>query len=455
MRIQNKIDSPKLFILITGLVMTLVSNNFNWTKESWKHILEADAKGYYAYLPATFIYHDLNFGFFDEIEKEKYYNPNTYYDYRSGSNNKVINKYYAGTALAELPFFLVAHLYATVTDSVADGFSKPYMVSVSVAALFYFLSGLLLLNRILEMYSISKWNRVWVIVACTFGTNLFYYVVSEPGLSHVFSFSFFTAFIYTAKRYFLSGDLRWLLFLSLTTGMIVLIRPVNGLILFSLPFIAGDYKTLKEDLVLRLTKEPFKMLLIMVTGSLIVFLQLIIYKVSTGNYIVYSYGEEGFDFLHPHLIDILFSYKKGLFLYTPIYLVSLFGLYKLWKDTTFTATSLFLFLFVTTYVFSSWWMWYYGGSFSSRVFVEFLPFFMIPLGILLESRLRKKLIIPLIVVLTIVCQIQIFQYRYYEIHWSEMTKEKYWNVFLRVDRLINKETNPVPPVEGSETSSPQ
>ena len=83
MRIQNKIDSPKLFILITGLVMTLVSNNFNWTKESWKHILEADAKGYYAYLPATFIYHDLNFGFFDEIEKEKYYNPNTYYYYRN------------------------------------------------------------------------------------------------------------------------------------------------------------------------------------------------------------------------------------------------------------------------------------------------------------------------------------------------------------------------------------
>ena len=31
--------------------------------------MESDAKGYYAYLPAVFVYEDLHFGFFDEIEK--------------------------------------------------------------------------------------------------------------------------------------------------------------------------------------------------------------------------------------------------------------------------------------------------------------------------------------------------------------------------------------------------
>jgi hypothetical protein len=38
--------------------------------------------------------------------------------------------------------------------------------------------------------------------------------------------------------------------------------------------------------------------------------------------------------------------------------------------------------------------------------------------------------------LMFVCQIQTYQYRYGEIHWSEMTKDRYWNVFLRIDRLL-------------------
>ena len=73
--------------------MTFVSSNLNWGKDHWKGILEADAKGYYAYLPAIFIYHDLNFGFFEKIEKEQYYDKNLYYDYTAGSNGKRINKY--------------------------------------------------------------------------------------------------------------------------------------------------------------------------------------------------------------------------------------------------------------------------------------------------------------------------------------------------------------------------
>jgi hypothetical protein len=93
-------------------------------------------------------------------------------------------------------------------------------------------------------------------------------------------------------------------------------------------------------------------------------------------------------------------------------------------------------------------MWYYGGSFSSRVYVEYLPLFMIVLAVFLNAQsvsMKKILSNSLIVLLILVCQIQTFQYRYYEIHWSDMTKEKYWNVFLRVDRLVNKETNPIPP----------
>ncbi|MCB7372887.1 hypothetical protein LI003_23625, partial [Bacteroides caccae] len=51
--------------------------------------------------------------------------------------------------------------------------------------------------------------------------------------------------------------------------------------------------------------------------------QLIIYRWGTGEFIVYSYTKEGFNFLHPEIIKVLFSYEKGLFVYTPICFFSL------------------------------------------------------------------------------------------------------------------------------------
>ena len=59
-----KITISKATVLIIMLIMVLVSSNLNWRKDNWKSIIEVDGKGYYAYLPAIFIYNDLNFGFF-------------------------------------------------------------------------------------------------------------------------------------------------------------------------------------------------------------------------------------------------------------------------------------------------------------------------------------------------------------------------------------------------------
>src|SRR5207249_3332740 len=82
------------------------SSNIQWSKDNWKNIIEADGKGYYAYLPAIFIYHDLNFSFFDRVEK-LHPNPAIYYDYRINYNGKTADKYFAGSALAMSPFFIV------------------------------------------------------------------------------------------------------------------------------------------------------------------------------------------------------------------------------------------------------------------------------------------------------------------------------------------------------------
>lgn len=428
----------KLAIVAIGLILVIVSSNLNWGQDHWKEIIEADAKGYYAYLPAIFIYQDLNFEFFEEIEEEKYYNERLHYDYRAIANGKVFNKYYCGTALAELPFFLIAHALSDAFGFEMDGYSKLYLIFINIAAIFYVLIGLLYVDATLNLYDIGETKRIITLVAGVFGTNLFYYTVGEPGMSHVFSFAFVSMFLYFAKKYFGSPHDRELFILAVILAIIILIRPLNGLVVLILPFIAESFDSLKRGIVRAM--QTYKVLMwSALCFLLIVFVQLFIYKISTGNFLVYSYGSERFNFLTPHFIDILFSYKKGLFVYTPFFLVSLAGAYFVWKESRFQFYSLIGFFVLITYVFSSWWMWYYGGSFSSRVYVEYIPVFMIVLAIALSrigARPLRNLYLSILFLVVLLCQIQTYQYRHDEIHWSEMTKEKYWDVFLRLDRAI-------------------
>ena len=422
------------------LIMILVSSNLHWSKQdSWKNILGADAKGYYAYLPAVFVYQDLNFGFFDEIEKEKYFNENGLYEYRYTHDGHLINKYYSGTAIAQLPFFLASHLLSESLGFEADGYSKPYIISLTIGSLIYLFIGLLYLSSLLKLFEIKKWNNAFVLIAFTFGSNLFCYSVIDIGMSHIYSFTLISFFLYHVKLYFTTFKGKHIYLIALALGLIVLIRPVNVLIVFSIPFLAGSKIQLREGFTLLIRKYKFTTIVSIILGLSIVSIQFIIYKISTGSFFVYSYGGEGFNFLSPHMIDILFSYRKGLFLYTPIFLVSLIGIYFMYQKSKFQTIALIVFLIFLVYILSSWWNWWYGGSFSSRVFVDFIPFFAILLGTALFSVNSTTPRIALISLLTIVialCQIQMFQYRYYFIHYENMDMEKYWDVFLRIDLLF-------------------
>jgi heme/copper-type cytochrome/quinol oxidase subunit 3 len=81
-------------------------------------------------------------------------------------------------------------------------------------------------------------------------------------------------------------------------------------------------------------------------------------------------------------------------------------------------------------------MWYYGGSFSQRVFVDYLAFFAILLAISfmnIPSGWKRNTYLSLTFVLLLFCQFQTYQYRHMVIHWSDMTKEMYWENFWKLD----------------------
>lgn len=438
------IFTKRLLLPLILVVTTWCASSINWGGENWKTLIISDGKGYYAYLPAVFIYNDLNLGFYETIE-DTYYSEHTRSDYRSTANGKVIDKYFCGSALAMLPFFTLAHGLTLITGGPADGYSQLYPVFVSIAAIFWMLTGLVFVRRVLRLYGISEGVTALVLLALAFGTNLFYYTIREPAMSHVYAFAFTALFVYSSQMLFESGKGKYIYLSALFLGMIVLIRPVNGLMVLALPFLAGGTAPLASLLK---RKE--------LIASVIVFLavcsiQLILYKISTGSFFIDAYSNEGFILSEPNVLNFLFSYKKGFLLYTPFFLALLAGLFVLFRQSRFRFWAFTLFFFVVVYLLSSWWMWYYGGSFGSRVMIDYYPLLVVPVAMAFQHFWQTKMraaVIGFSLVTIFICQVQTFQYRYSHIHWGLMDKEHYWRAFMRIDLLI-KGQNPNADLLGS------
>jgi hypothetical protein len=95
---------------------------------------------------------------------------------------------------------------------------------------------------------------------------------------------------------------------------------------------------------------------------------------------------------------------------------------------------LLFFLFVNTWVISSWWMWFYGGSYGHRAFIDLYPFFAIGIAAALHRGFGPigSRALAIIAMLFIPLQlVQTFQYNKHIIPFDNMSKAKFWNLFLR------------------------
>jgi hypothetical protein len=427
-------------LLLIFIIQLLIVSNVKWGRDRWKQVIAFDGKGYYAYLPAVFIYKDLNFSFQDSIEKT-YSSQHTYFDFRQKSGNGIVDKYFAGTSIAMLPFFIAGHTITKLTGGITDGYSFYYQVFISLAAIFYGLTGLYFLKKLLRLFNFRESIITTVIISFTCATPLFYYTIFEPSMSHVYSFAFINIFLFLCKSFSIHANRKSMLLITLIYAVIILIRPVNCLIVFALPFVLGSKENFTA--LLRKLKANSKVLVFSsVLFLLIISIQPLLYVIGSGDFFANSYGDEKIIWNRPEIFNILFSYRKGLFVYAPLLFISMFGLITLFKRNKFAFTSFVIAFFVISYVLSCWWIWWYGGGFGFRPMVEYYSLFAILFAFLLSPIKKyylKILISTSIIFCFLLSQIQFYQYRYLFIHWEKMDKEHYWRVFMRVDQLANKE----------------
>jgi len=220
-------------------------------------------------------------------------------------------------------------------------------------------------------------------------------------------------------------------------GLITLVRPVNIIVVIFIPFLMLISKQNPKHL-LHLFKRKKVLLAGVFAFAIPMAIQPVIWFVQTGDFWVSSYGEESFDFLNPHFSDFLFSYRKGFFVYAPVFFILLSaGLMASFNQKSHPLTlSFFAPFLILVYVLSSWWYWSYGASFGSRVMVDFYPILVlliVPFFNFSKSW-TKWLSIPMVVLFGAISLIQTYQYKNYILSWDDMTAKGYWQVFLKMDK---------------------
>jgi len=424
-------NKPTVIIIILILIYTITLVNLDF-KGFRDNIISGDGRGYYAYLPAIFIHKTLDFTKIYEIEKEKYslsYQGHYFIDH----DDIKINKYYSGTALLLLPFFLLAYFLSFLFGYSLDGYSLIFQYAVFIGGIFYGLLGLFFSKKLLSIYTIPKNIISIILILILFGTNLFYYTFVNPSFSHVYSFSMIAVFLYFTKKTFINYEIKNIFWASVALGLTILIRPTNFIILFIIPFLASDFKLLKQT-IKRFFKFKKELFISFLSVFLIICIQFFINIIQTGKPLIWSYSGEGFKFFEPEITNMLLSYRKGLFIYTPLIFISLFGLIPLFRQSKYRFATLTIFLIILVYFIPSWWNWFYGDSFGMRAFIDFYPVFILLLGILITSikfKITKIFLCAICFVLLLLNLIQTYQYIHKIIHPDAMNKEKYWFVFLK------------------------
>ena len=418
-----------IFILLLGLVCFGLINSYSWEVNDGEtlKIISSDGNGYYMYLPNVFIHHNLSKQKIDKRHIIPY-------------NKRAVNKYFVGASLTMSPFFGLGWIWAKCTDQPTDGYSQPFQKSISLAGLFYLLLGVGFSLALLRLYNLKEWAIIVGVLCIVFGTNLLVYAVVSPSMSHVYSFAFIAGFLYFAKRFFLQNKPNLLYLAILFLGVITLIRPLNIIIIFAIPFLAGSWYVFLTSIKSTLKLKPILFSILIFSG--ILFLQFLAYFLQTGEPILWSYRNEGFYFGNPAILKVLFSFRKGWFIYTPIAFLVLSGSIFLVRKNKFAYGSILFFFILLIYLISSWWNWYYGSSFSQRPFIEFYPLLILLLGLEIDSLKSNWIPVLHLIFIPLISLnlIQSYQYQVGIISSWQMNFEKYKYTFLKtsdeyIDRL--------------------
>jgi hypothetical protein len=345
-----------------------------------KHAIYGDGNGYYSYTQSLFFDKSLNF---DPIYKHLGNFPGTKFIFSrifwntDFAKNGVIrqNPYLIGTGIVWLPSMAVISVLNYILNLGVGRFSLIYELGPGITGILLIISGLYFLEKYLLNFFHPR-PVFWTILTVFFASNVFYFTAFEPALSHQPSFFLVSFLLYWTYKF--KPSPKNIFLFGILTGFLAMIRIADTILLIPIFFQIWQ------------SRPKLKFLSIYLLGALIsISPQLLMQNLMYGNVLSNPYltGQSGiWQFNLLHLFEYLFSPKRGLFLWSPILLVGIWGLIKS-KSFLIIITILFLWLITSS------WSAYLSAGFGQRFSFSAIPYMAFGLAYIFRSFSVKKLII--------------------------------------------------------------
>jgi hypothetical protein len=346
------------------------------------HLLSSDAGYYYAYMRSLLLDRDLDIR--NDIE---FYNSRL----PAGHSARLGEAYVfsVGPGLLWSPFFIMGHTVVRLANAsgmqiASDGFSIVEEALVSLASIAYVVIGLLLLFQ-----TVTRLARESIAAFAVLGTFLaspaVYYTLFEPTMSHTLELFSVALFFWALLGRSIERP-RDALLLGGASALVFLVRWQNAVFLVLVPLVLAIRWRDREgwpDFVPGITA--------FLLGALpVALIQPLFWRIALGSYVVVPQGSGFLNPLQPHLLDVLFSTRHGLFSWTPALMLGLIGL--AWMPSRPLAIGLFVVFLLDLYVCSIATDWWAGEAFGMRRMIGATPVFALGMAAGLSaarSRVRR------------------------------------------------------------------
>jgi len=424
---KNKYSFIACLLVVLVLLAFRISESDMNGKPPLK-VTQWDAFGYYIYLPSFLIYHDATkLNWLPEIDKKYSVTGGTGWPAEKLDKGNYVFKYLGGVALMELPFFYIGDIIAKQFHYPPDGFSPPYQYALGFGVIFYCLLGIFLLRKILLIYFKDTTVALTILMVCL-ATNFIQYAAIDNGQSHGYIFPLYVLVIFTTLKWYQKPKIAWALLTGYIIGLATSCRPTEAIMLF-IPLMWFTHTKEATKAKWQLVKQNKSHIAFACLGGLIGILpQLIYWKYCTGSFL-FDVGSK-WEFLDPHF-RVLFGWEKGWFIYTPITVFFIVGMFFM-KGFPFKKSVLW-FCLLNIYIIIAWDDWRYGGSYSTRALMQSYPVLALPFAGFVEKISLKKWRFLFYIACAYLLFVNLFQTNQYcrtILHYNDMNRLYYSNIYL-------------------------
>lgn len=416
--------------IIIGLILLFYRFSYPAliSKEPLK-ITTWDAYGYYLYLPSTLIYHDVKTLAFQDSIDQKYQlsGGELYQANKHEKTGNYVFKYLGGIAVLHLPLFVAAHVYALNSHYEADGFSAPYQNAIGFGVVLYGILALFVLRRVLLTYYSDEVTSLTLLLT-VLASNAIQYFSIDNAQSHAPIFFLYTLILWLTIKWHKKPTM-WVAFLAgWVIGLATISRPTEAIMVL-IPILWGTQSKESAKEKWAMVKANMPMVYLAALGGIIGILpQLLYWQYVTGS-LIYDVGSS-WRFLTP-FFRVLFGFEKGWFIYTPVTIFFVVGMFYI-KKYPFRK-SLLWFCLLNIWIIISWSDWKYGGSYTTRALMQSYPVFALAFGAFLQQYWvgQKRYAIAILGLYLIgVNLFQIWQYNTTTLHYYDMNRAYYSQIYL-------------------------